>query len=114
MVYTPKLLVHCGLNSKRINQQKNFFLRGLFAPCPNGKVPSSMQRCFEDGKEWPDVNWVEQQIKENKIDFIGDVLAKYHGISSSDSLIYPYYALAEKYDLPVLFIPVLQGELGPQ
>lgn len=85
-------------------------LHGLFVPCPNGKVPYSLQQCFEDGKEWPDVNWVEQQIKDKKIDFIGEVLAQYHGISSSDSLMYPYYALAEKYNLPV---GIHTGSAGP-
>lgn len=85
-------------------------LHGLFVPCPNGKVPYSLQQCFEDGKEWPDVNWVEQQIKDKKIDFIGEILAQYHGISSSDSLMYPYYALAEKYNLPV---GIHTGSAGP-
>jgi predicted metal-dependent TIM-barrel fold hydrolase len=85
-------------------------LHGLFVPCPNGKVPYSLQQCFEDGKEWPDISWVEQQIKDKKIDFIGEVLAQYHGISSSDSLMYPYYALAEKYNLPV---GIHTGSAGP-
>ena len=85
-------------------------LHGLFVPCPNGKVPYSLQQCFEDGKEWPDINWVEQQIKDKKIDFIGEVLTQYHGISSSDSLMYPYYALAEKYNLTV---GIHTGSAGP-
>jgi hypothetical protein len=85
-------------------------LHGLFVPCPNGKVPYSKQQCFADGKEWPDVYWVEQQIKEKKIDFIGEVLAQYHGISTSDTLMYPYYALAEKYELPV---GIHTGSAGP-
>jgi len=85
-------------------------LHGLFVPCPNGKVPYSLQQCFEDGNEWPGINWVELQIKEKKIDFIGEVLTQYHGISSSDSLMYPYYALAEKYNLPV---GIHTGSAGP-
>ena len=85
-------------------------LRGLFVPCPNGIVPYSKQNCFEDGKEWPAIDWVEQQIKERKIDFIGEVLTQYYGISSSDTLIYPYYALAEKYNLPV---GIHTGSAGP-
>ncbi len=85
-------------------------LHGLFVPCPNGKVPYSLQQCFADGKEWPDINWVEQQIKDKKIDFICEVLAQYYGISSSDSLMYPYYALAEKYNLPV---GIHTGSAGP-
>jgi len=85
-------------------------LRGLFVPCPNGIVPYSKQKCFEDGKEWPDTTWVEQQIKEKKIDFIGEVLTQYYGISSSDTAMFPYYALAEKYDLPV---GIHTGSAGP-
>ena len=85
-------------------------LRGLFVPCPNGIVPYSKQKCFEDGKEWPDLTWVEQQIREKKIDFIGEVLAQYYGMSSSDTAMYPYYALAEKYDLPV---GIHTGSAGP-
>ena len=85
-------------------------LHGLFVPCPTGKVPYSRQQCFEDGKEWPGINWVEQQINEKKIDFIGEVLAQYHGISSSDTLMYPYYALAVKYNLPV---GIHTGSAGP-
>ncbi len=85
-------------------------LHGLFVPCPNGKVPYSRQACFADGKEWPDIKWVEQQINTKKIDFIGEVLTQYHGISSSDSLMYPYYELAEKYDLPV---GIHTGSAGP-
>jgi predicted TIM-barrel fold metal-dependent hydrolase len=85
-------------------------LHGIFVPCPNGKVPYSQQQCFADGKEWPDISWVEQQIKTKKIDFIGEVLAQYQGISSSDALMLPYYALAEKYDLPV---GIHTGSAGP-
>lgn len=84
--------------------------RGLFVPCPNGVVPYSKQKCFEDGKEWPDITWVEQQIKEKKIDFIGEVLTQYFGVSSSDTAMWPYYALAEKYDLPV---GIHTGSAGP-
>lgn len=87
-------------------------LNGLFVPCPVGKVPYSnqMQTCYENGNDWPDLIWVEQQIKENKINFIGEVLTQYYGISSSDTLMYPYYALAEKYHLPV---GIHTGSAGP-
>ena len=76
-------------------------LLGLMLPCPDGKVPYSLQSCFDNGNEWPDLHWVEQQMINKKIDFIGEVLSQYYGISSSDSLLFPYYALAAKYDLPV-------------
>lgn len=85
-------------------------LFGLMFPCPNGNVPYSLQPCYENGQDWPSPDWVEQQIKEGKIDFLGEVLSQYYGISSSDSLLFPYYALAEQYQLPV---GIHTGGAGP-
>lgn len=85
-------------------------LRGLMVPCPNGKVPYSLQPCFKDGNEWPPLAWVEAQIKAGNIHFIGEVLSQYHGISSSDSMLLPYYGLAKKYNLPV---GIHTGSAGP-
>lgn len=85
-------------------------LYGLMLPCPNGKVPYSLQQCYENGQVWPSVAWVEEQIKDGKIDFLGEVLTQYHGILPSDSLMNPYYAIAEKYNLPV---GVHTGGAGP-
>lgn len=76
-------------------------LQGLMIACPEGKVPYSGQYCFTDKKDFQDLIWVENQIKENKIDFIGEVLSQYYGISPSDEKLYPYYAIAEKYGIPV-------------
>jgi hypothetical protein len=85
-------------------------LFGLMFPCPDGKVPYSQQACFSHGKDWPDPVWVEEQIKANKIDFLGEVLSQYYGISSSDSLLDPYFALAQQYSLPV---GIHTGGAGP-
>ena len=86
------------------------FLFGLMFPCPNGKVPYSLQPCYRNGEDWPSIIWVEQQIKEGRIDFFGEILNQYYGISSSDSLLLPYYSLAEKYNLPV---GIHTGAAGP-
>lgn len=85
-------------------------LRGLMVPCPNGKVPYSLQACFQDGREWPPLDWVEEQIKSGKINFIGEVLSQYHGVSSSDTMLLPYYQLAKKYNIPV---GIHTGSAGP-
>ncbi len=109
-VYKIALSTSWPLQNTYSSDDKLKVLHGLMVPCPNGKVPYSLQPCFADGKEWPDVNWVEQQIKEGRINFLGEVLTQYHGISSSDSLMFPYYALAEKYRLPV---GIHTGSAGP-
>jgi uncharacterized protein len=85
-------------------------LFGLMFPCPNGKVPYSLQPCYGNGQDWPSPGWVEAQIKDGKIDFLGEILSQYYGISSSDTLLLPYYALAEKYGLPV---GIHTGGAGP-
>lgn len=76
-------------------------LQGLMLACPEGKVPYSGQFCFPDKKDFPDVSWVEKQIREKKIHFIGEVLSQYYGISPSDEKLFPYYQLAEHYGIPV-------------
>src|SRR5690606_32126158 len=97
-----------GAVSSSWDNQENYrgvteteFLIGLMFPCPNGIVPYSGQKCFSDGSEFPDVNWVKQQIADNKIDFLGEVLNEYYGISPADSRLFPYYALAEEFKIPV-------------
>jgi hypothetical protein len=86
------------------------FLYGLMLPCPNGKVPYSLQPCYSDGKDWPPIEWVEQQIREKRIDFFGEILSQYYGISAGDSLLFPYYTLAQQYQLPV---GIHTGGAGP-
>ena len=85
-------------------------VRGIMFPCPNGKVPYSLQKCFEDGGEYPSLKWVEDQIKVGNIDFLGEVLTQYYGISSSDSMLMPYYELARAYNIPV---GIHTGSAGP-
>jgi hypothetical protein len=83
---------------------------GLMLPCPNGKVPYSLQNCYEDGSEYPAINWVEKQVQQGKIDYFGEILSQYYGVSSSDSSLFPYYRIALKYNLPV---GIHTGSAGP-
>jgi hypothetical protein len=89
---------------------KTNFLIGLMFPCPNGIVPYSGQKCFSDGSEYPDIDWVRDQIVSRKVDFLGELLNEYQGISLSDSSMFPYYALADEFKLP---IGIHTGLAGP-
>ena len=84
--------------------------RGLMLPCPEGRVPYSQQLCFASGEIWPSPDWVELEITEGRVNFLGEILAQYHGISASDTMLFPYYRLAVKYDLPV---GIHTGSAGP-
>lgn len=100
-------IVRAAVSSSWDNQEayrsstKTTFLIGLMFPCPNGIVPYSGQKCFSDGREFPDITWVRQQIIDKKIDFFGELLNEYYGISPSDSNMYPYYELALEFNVPV-------------
>jgi hypothetical protein len=85
-------------------------LHGLMMPCPGGKAPYSLQNCFDSGEEWPSLEWVQNLMQEDKIQFLGEVLTQYYGISTSDTAMYPYYSLAEKYNIPV---GIHTGSAGP-
>jgi len=91
-------------------ESKIKLLFGLMFPCTNGIVPYSGQKCFKDGKDFPDVQWVRQQIIDKKIDFLGEIINEYYGISPSDSVLFPYYKLALEFDLPV---GIHTGGIGP-
>jgi len=109
-VYKVAVSTSWDLQNTYRNTSNVQVLYGLMFPCPNGKVPYSLQPCYSSGEDWPDSKWVEQQIKDGKIDYFGEVLSQYYGISSSDTLLFPYYKLAEKYNLPV---GIHTGGAGP-
>lgn len=109
-VYKVAVSSSWGLQQQYTSRDELQIVHGLMVPCPNGKVPYSQQPCFADGSEYPKLSWVEDQIKAGKIDFIGEVLSQYYGISSSDSMLMPYYALARKYNIPV---GIHTGSAGP-
>ena len=109
-VYKTAVSTSWNLQQQYSKGKEMSVLHGLMFPCPNGKVPYSQQPCFVDGKDWPSLSWVEEQIQQKKINFLGEVLSQYFGISSSDSLLFPYYALAEKYNLP---LGIHTGSAGP-
>ncbi len=80
---------------------KEKFLYGLLFPCPNNFDYNQGVKCFENGSEYSDTLRVKKQIEEKKIDFFGELINQYYGISPSDASLDPYYRLAVQYNLPV-------------
>lgn len=109
-VYKAAISTSWNLQNRYRNTSDIQLLYGLMLPCPSGKVPYSLQACYDTGKDWPTVEWVEEQIKHGKIDYFGEVLNQYYGISPADSLLFPYYRLAQRYNLPV---GIHTGGAGP-
>lgn len=109
-VYKAAVSTSWRLQQSYTSKKSFDILKGLMLPCPNGRVPYSQQSCFDGGEEWPSVEWVESLMKDGKLAFLGEVLTQYYGISSSDTMMYPYYSLAEKYGVPV---GIHTGSAGP-
>jgi hypothetical protein len=100
-VYKAAISTSWDLQTQYENYPETTLIYGLMLACPEGKVPYSLQYCFPNKEDFPNLEWVEQLIKENKIQFLGEILSQYYGISPSDEKLLPYYALAEKYNIPV-------------
>ncbi len=51
---------------------------------------------------YPDPDMLENEIKAGRIKVMGEIGAQYDGVPPNDPRLEPYFALAEKHDLPVL------------
>lgn len=77
------------------------FLGGPVMPC-NVQVPRPpFYRCFPDTKGWPDLAWLERELTQGRIGFLGEMLFVYFGVPPDDARMRPYWKLAAKYDVPV-------------
>lgn len=84
-------------------------LPALLFPCENGRAPNYGRRCFEDGGEFPDVDWIRREISEGRIGALGEITSQYLGMEPADPRLEPYFALAAETDIPVF----LHMGLGP-
>jgi hypothetical protein len=76
-------------------------LSSLLFPCVNGLAVMWGRPCFGDGKDWPDVDRLRDDIEAGRVDALGEITTQFLGLGPSDPAFEPYFALAEEYDLPV-------------
>lgn len=71
-------------------------------PCAGGMYPV-IYPCFteEAVPGWPDIEWLEMEIKSGRVEALGELLYVYYGISPDHEQLMPYWELAARYDLPV-------------
>ncbi len=74
-------------------------LRGLLLPC----VPKllGLKACYPSRTFAPPVEWVRAELAAGRIVALGEVVAIYGGLSPADSVLEPYFALAEQAVVPV-------------
>jgi uncharacterized protein len=73
------------------------FIGGPAMPCSvNRRAPG--YRCFAETQGWPDLAWLERELRRGRIALLGEMLFVYAGISPNDPRMAPYWALAARYD----------------
>jgi uncharacterized protein len=77
------------------------FVGGPAMPCP--PTPNAPYfRCFAETAGWPDLAWLERELAAGRIGLLGEMLFVYTGVHPDDAKVAPYWALAAKYDVPVI------------
>lgn len=95
------VLISTALQWEASPDRDSRFLTSLMFPCEDGKAPNIGFKCFADGSEFPPVADVRRWIVEGRLKALGEINAQYMGIAPDDPRLKPYFALAEKLDVPV-------------
>ena len=79
-------------------------LLGPVFPCEGGLNPNWFEyRCFENGAEFPDLDWLRSQYESGVYQVMGEIFTQYAGMSYDDPRMAPYYELAHELGIPVAF-----------
>ena len=80
------------------------FLQGPVFPCIDGKNPNWYQyRCFDNGADFPDLEWLEAMYESGTYALMGELTNQYAGIPFDDPRMDPYYELAQRLGIVVAF-----------
>ena len=74
----------------------NQLIPSLMFPC----LTQAVEQCFPDEANLPEVTWLREEIRAGRIQMLGEVISQLYGIFPSDSVLEPYFALAEEFDIP--------------
>jgi len=77
---------------------------GPIFPCIDGLNPLFFRfECFSNGENFPDVKWLEEQYTSGRYEVMGEMYNQYAGVAYDDARMFPYYELAQRLGIPVLF-----------
>lgn len=76
------------------------FVASVAMPCWRNRDDSYY--CFPDSGGWPRLDWLERELAARRVRALGEMLFNYSGVHPDDPRMRPYWALAAKYDVPVL------------
>ena len=73
---------------------------GVMLPCPRN-LSEPRYKCFPQSEGWPDLEWLESEIRARRVRALFEVGPQYYGISPANPRLDPYFRLAASYDIPV-------------
>lgn len=73
---------------------------GVSLACPRN-LSEPRYKCFPETEGWADLVWLEEQVSSGKVRALHELGPSYYGISPANPRLDPYWALAEKFDIPV-------------
>ena len=80
---------------------KDRLMLGPIFPCIDGKNPTFYRtRCFNDGANFPDPIWLEEQYRSGEYQMMGELYNQYAGVPYDDPRMDPYYEMAERLGIP--------------
>ncbi len=84
-----------------VREAPDRFIPSLLFPCEDGRAPFGDGRCFPDRADFPDLEWLREEIQAGRVRMLGEVISQLFGIFPGDSVLQPYFALAAELDIPV-------------
>lgn len=73
---------------------------GVAFPCPRN-LTQPRYKCFPEDEGWPDLEWLEGEIKAGRVGAMHELGPNYYGISAANPRFDAYWRLASTYDIPV-------------
>jgi uncharacterized protein len=77
------------------------YLPALVFPCEGGRAPVTGHSCYDTPTDLPDTTRLRGELQAGRIRGFGEMSPQYLGMSPADPRLYPYWALAEEFDIPV-------------
>lgn len=85
-------------------QEPDRLALGPIFPCIDGLNPLFFRyKCFDTEKDFPDIAWLEEQYVSGRYEVMGEMYNQYAGVAYDDPRMEPYYEMAQRLGIPVLF-----------
>ncbi len=82
--------------AKWVPKASDKLIPSLMFPC----LVQAVDVCFPYDEDWPDLDWVRQELEAGRIQMFGEVVTELYGVYPSDDKLEPFFALAEEFDIP--------------